>query len=76
MNLTIKGVVEELSHNKTLRIGILFLVAALLLSILSIYSEYRQLSLIAAILAIFGAYLAIKGYVSFLKRLKTQRFRL
>jgi len=71
MNLTLKDVVEELFSNKTLKIGILFLVAALLLSLLSMWSEYRLLSLLAAILAIFGAFLAIKGYVSFLGRLKT-----
>jgi hypothetical protein len=69
----IKSVTEELSSNKTLKMGVLFLVAAFLLSLLSMYPDYRPLSLPAAILAVLGAFLAIKGYLSFLGKLKTQR---
>jgi len=68
----IKGIIGEFSHNKTLMIGVAFLVTSLLLSLLSIYPEHRFLGIPAAILAIFGALLAIRGYLSFLKMLKTR----
>jgi uncharacterized membrane protein len=68
-----KGITEELSRNKTLLIGVLFLVTSLLMSLLSMYPEYRLLGVPAAILAIFGALLAIRGYLSFLEMVKRQR---
>jgi 4-hydroxybenzoate polyprenyltransferase len=62
----------EFSGNKTLMVGVLLLIISFLLSLLlSIYPKYRTLSIPAAILAIFGALLAIRGYILFLKKLKT-----
>lgn len=68
-----KDITGELSRNKTLLIGIVFLVTSLLLSLLSMYPEYRLLGVPAAILAVFGALLAIRGYLSFLEMVKRQR---
>jgi TRAP-type C4-dicarboxylate transport system permease small subunit len=68
-----KNIAGEFSNNKTLAIGIIFLAVSLFLSLLSMYPEYRPLGVPAAILAIFGALMAIRGYLSFLERLKAQQ---
>jgi hypothetical protein len=67
-----KDITGELSRNKTLLVGVVFLVTSLLLSLLSMYPEYRLLGVPAAILAVFGALLAIRGYLSFLEMMKRQ----
>jgi hypothetical protein len=72
----IKSMAGEFSSNRVLMIGVLFLVVSFLLSLLSVSSEHRALSIPAAILAVFGAILAIKGYVLFLRKVKTQRLKL
>jgi hypothetical protein len=68
-----KDIIEEFSGNKTLIMGVAFLITSLLLSLLSMYPKYRLVGIPAAILAIFGTLLVIRGYLSFLEMLKTRQ---
>jgi len=68
-----KAVIKEISHNKILAVGIVLLITAFFVALVSAYPEYRALGILATVLAIFGAALAIRAYLSFIGELKRKQ---
>lgn len=68
-----RAVVREILRRRILIVGIVFLIIAFVMALLSAYPEYRTFGILAAVLAIFGAALAIRGYLSFIVELKGEK---
>lgn len=68
-----KAVVKQVSHNRILALGIVFLIIAFLVALLSAYLKHYTLGVLAAVLAIFGAALAIRSYLTLIEELKREK---